>query len=158
MAAELGTLIQIQLPDYLQGHQVALQDADFGIEIALLINVVGVGRRVFEGNQVRIRFVDGDASYGIVDGSLAQAGNRDRHEDAYDHRDHQPLALDENAHVLAQHGFLRREDVIERRSDGAQKFYRFAGRLSARCFVTERYIPSRIVISWIVISWNQGSQ
>ena len=37
--AELGTLIEIQLPDHLQRHQIALQDADLGVEIALVVVV-----------------------------------------------------------------------------------------------------------------------
>ena len=38
MSSELGTLVQVQLPDHLQRHQIALQDADFGVEIALVVS------------------------------------------------------------------------------------------------------------------------
>ena len=44
VTAELRTPVKIQLPDHLQGHQIALQNADFGVKIALFINIVGVGR------------------------------------------------------------------------------------------------------------------
>ena len=39
---------------------------------------------------------------------------------------HHPLALDQNAHVLAQCRFLRRQHVIKRGADRPEKFSRFA--------------------------------
>ena len=156
MTAELGTLIEIQLPDDLHRHQIALQDADLGVEIALVV-VVDHGHGVLEGNEVRIGLVDDDLACRLVNGSLAQAGNGDGHEDAHYNPDNHPLALDKNAQVFAHCGFLRRRQVIKRGTDRPQEFSRFAGLQFAQSVVT-RNVTSRIVISWIVTAWNQGPQ
>ena len=113
MTAELGTLVQIELPDYLEGHEIALKDADLGVEIALVV-VVHHGHRVFEGDDVGIGFIDDDAADGFIDGRLAQAGDGDGHEDSRGDSEYHPLALDKNAHVFAQGRFLRRHCVIKR--------------------------------------------
>ena len=51
MAAELGAPIEIQLPDHLQRHQIALQYADLGIEIALVV-IIDHRPRIFEGDEI----------------------------------------------------------------------------------------------------------
>src|SRR5216684_5108346 len=147
LTAELGTLIEIQLPDYLQRHQIALQDANLGVEIALVV-VVDHRHGVLEGNEVRIGLIDDNLACRFVDGSLAQAGDGDGHEDADYNPDDHPLALDKNAQVFAHCGFLRRGHVIKRGGDRPQEFSRFA-RLQ---------FAQSVVSSWIVTSWNQGPQ
>ena len=126
MAAELGALIEIKLADHLERQQIALQNADFGVEIALVV-IVDDRHRVFEGDEIGIGFVDDDLSNRLVDGSLAQAGDGNGDKNANHDAGHQPFSLDENAEIFAQSRFLRRQNVIKRGADRLEEFSRFAG-------------------------------
>ena len=59
MAAEFGALIKIQLADHLQRHQIALQDANFGIQFGLIV-IIHHRLGIFEGYEIRIAPVDHD--------------------------------------------------------------------------------------------------
>src|SRR5580693_3864169 len=125
MAAELGSLVEIELTDDLEREQIALQNADFGIKVALVV-IVDYRHRVFEGDEIRVGLVDDNLTNGFIDRRLAQAGDGDDRKNADDDSCDKPFSLDENAEILAQRGFLRRQHVVKRGSDRLEKFGRFA--------------------------------
>ncbi len=125
MAAELGTLVEIELTDDLEREQIALQDADLGVEVALVV-VVDDWHRVFEGNEIGVGLVDDDLANGFVDGCLPETGDGNDCKDSDDASDDQPFSFDENAEIFAQRGFLCGQHVVQRGADRLEKFGRFA--------------------------------
>src|SRR5713226_9824727 len=141
LAAVLGALVEVQLPDDLQGEQVALQDASLSVEIGLVI-VVHDRHGILEGDEIRVRLVDGDATDSLVHRGLAEAGDGDRGENAHHAGDYDPLALEEDAQVFAQGRLLGGQHGIK---PGANRLDEFSwlGRLD---------IAKHFVV------WNQGPQ
>src|ERR1019366_9129020 len=146
MATELRALVQIELADDLEGKEIALQNTDFGIHIALVV-VVDNRHRVFERDEVGIGFVDDDLGGRVVHGNLPEAGDGHDCENPRYTREDQPFALDEDAEVLAQRRLLRRQHVIKRGAGRLDEFSRLGGLELAH-----------VAISWDVISWNKGAQ
>ena len=107
LAAVFRALIEIQLTDDLESEQIALQDADFGIEIAWVV-IIHDRHGIFKRDQVRVGLVHRDPAHRLIDRCLAQAGDRYRCEDAKQAGEYDPFALDEDPQVFAQYRFMRR--------------------------------------------------
>jgi len=69
----LGALVEIQLPDDLQGQQVTLQNAYFGVEVGGVI-VVHDGTESLKVMRLESALFGGDAANRLIDRGLAEAG------------------------------------------------------------------------------------
>ena len=120
-SAELGPAIQAQFFYYLQGQKIALQDHHFGFEFSWIVVVNVERRRIAEVDQAGIGLVDFDAAARLIDRRHLEAGDGDDGEDGDQAGENRPLALDQNANIFAERGFLGRQFRVDARADRPAK-------------------------------------
>ena len=122
VSTELGTPVQTQFLDHLQGKQIALQNLDFGLQFRGIVIVQVKRGRIVEIDQAGIRFIDGDAAAGFVNGGHLEAGDGDYGEDRQQTGENRPFALHQDADVFAECRFLRERFGIDAWADGSSEF------------------------------------